>query len=135
MINFIHRFLNPHCEHCIIEDERKFQQSSFNPVVEYLKDEVARLQRLNDNLTAQLLDSKKPETEITGDTTLTPPKPVRPIRAPWMVKQKELEAEDRNKARVLRKLAEDGVDIDKPMPLADLEKEIEAVKERLSNAG
>lgn len=137
MTNFIHRLLNPHCEHCALEDEKKHQRETYNPTIEYLKDEIERLRRHND-LLMQRLEDKPDLIAVKDDSEETPSEPPRPVtsrRMSWDVKRKELEAEDRNKARVLRKLQEAGIDVDKPMPLSDLDKEIEAVKERIANAG
>lgn len=137
MSNFIHRFLNPHCEHCAMEDEKKFQRNSYNPTVELLKDEINRLQRINDSLVARLENALDP-VEITDkpvESENKVPVPISPRKTSWEVKRRELEAEDRNKARVLRALEKQGIDIDKPMPLSDLENEIASVKERLENAG
>ncbi len=142
MTNFLHRLLNPHCEHCALEDEKKFQRENYNPTIEYLKDEIERLRRHNDSLIAQLEARRNSESDSDSETdselerkSASIPIPVSPRRTSWAVKQRELEAEDRNKARVLRKLSEAGIDVDKPMPLSDLDKEIQSVKESIANAG
>lgn len=136
MSNFFHRLLNPHCEHCAMEEEKKFQRDSHNPTIELLKDEIERLRRINDSLMAKLESfHTEPESNPLPINVHETPLPVTPRKTSWQVKQRELEAEDRHRARVLRKLQESGVDIDKPMPLSDLEKEISDAKERIANAG
>ncbi len=136
MSNFFHRLLNPHCEHCAMEEEKKFQRDSHNPTIELLKDEIERLRRINDSLMAKLESfHTEPEPNPLPINVQETPLPVTPRKTSWQVKQRELEAEDRHRARVLRKLQESGVDIDKPMPLSDLEKEISDAKERIANAG
>lgn len=137
MSNFFHRLLNPHCEHCAMEEEKKFQRDSYNPTIELLKDEINRLQRINDSLVARLENNLNP-VEVTDkpvESESKLPVPITPRKTSWEVKKRELEAEDRHRARVLRKLQESGVDVDKPMPLSDLEKEISDAKERIANAG
>lgn len=135
MTNFFHKLLNPHCEHCREQEELEFQRRTFNPIIEHLKDEIARLQRHNDLLMQKLESVKQNDVTVEATTNSEPPVPIRPNRTPWIIKQRELEAEDRNKARVLRKLQEAGIDLDRPMPLSDLDKEILEVKERIENAG
>lgn len=136
-MNFIHRLLNPHCEHCAMEDEKRFQRESYNPTIELLKDEIERLRRINDSLMSKLEAIHNPLPEIDSAPISVPENsvPVAPRRTSWQLKQRELEAEDRNRARAIRKLQEAGIDVDKPMPLSDLEKEIGEVKERIANAG
>lgn len=79
----------------------------------------------NERLMNRLLEKPEPEVKVINTPQETP-KPRGPI--PWGVKRQMLEAEDREKAKLLRTAA-------KPIPTEDLEKELDvAGKEREAEA-
>lgn len=81
-MNWFHKLLNPHCEHCL--EER------INPEVEYLKAELSRLQDKYDRLVERLVNPipVKSETDTVSDNNL---EPLRSGYKPWSQKRAELE--------------------------------------------
>ena len=118
MSNWFHRFLNPHCEHC--HDER--EESKVCKSCEVLKEQLASVTHQNKQLMDRLLnppvqiESSKPPIEIT------PPRNI-----PWNVRRQMLEAEDREKAKLMREAP-------KPVLTEDLEKELDIVAKERENA-
>lgn len=94
MFKWIHHLLNPHCPDCKAEKKEK----EFCKTCEALSYEIERLRSENERLLARVLE--KPEKVV--DRTVAP-EPMAPLprRVPWRVRQQMLEAEDRQKARIL----------------------------------
>jgi hypothetical protein len=118
MANWFHRFFNPHCPHCAEEKrELKFCQSC-----EDHKMEISRLHQENDRLLEKILN---PTNKTEPERTVAPiPMSPIPSAVPWRVKRQMLEAEDRQKAALLRNA---------PKPSEEdsqlLEKELKEVQE------
>lgn len=114
MIKWLHHLLNPHCPDCKEEKNAEY---------ETLKYEIERLRADNDRLLNRILN---PETKV--EIRQEPPMITRPRNIPWALRRQALEAEDREKARILAQA---------PKPdnsVADLEAELGVVeKERESN--
>jgi hypothetical protein len=115
MANWFHRFFNPHCPHCLNETI----ESRICASCEVLRAEVARLRADNERLLSRVLE--KPE--VIKDREIAPaPQAVLPKSIPWAVRRQMLEAEDREKAKLIRNAA-------KPDSVEDLEKEMGIVEE------
>jgi hypothetical protein len=114
MINWIHKLLNPHCEHC--KDEERDEKVCNS--CEILKEEVAHLRNEN----RRLIDSitTKPEVEEIRTQAPVPISPKRTV--PWAVRKQMLEQEDRQKARARANAA-------RPDTVEDLEKEMNIVQD------
>jgi hypothetical protein len=95
MANWFHRFLNPHCPHCIQEQE----SNKICVSCEILRTENARLQRDNEILLNRILERPEPVEERTEAPT---PKILPTQRLPWKARAQALEAEDRERAKLLR---------------------------------
>jgi hypothetical protein len=114
MSNWIHRFFNPHCEHCI--DER--EDSKVCASCETLKQQLESVNHEKNRLLDRLL------TPPTVETVAQPIRePTRPLNVPWSVRKQMLEREDREKAKLMR-------DAPKPNQVSteDLEKELNVVE-------
>lgn len=108
MSNWFHRFLNPHCPHCLDEDKENKVCSSCEILKQQLELMTLQNNKLLDRLTA------KPEPEpIREPPQITPPRNI-----PWSVRRQMLEAEDREKARLMREAP-------KPVTTEELEKELD----------
>jgi len=118
LTNWIHRLLNPHCEHCLRERELEREERKENKICEScetLKKQLEIANHNNDRLMARLLD--KPEPIVNQ----APVEISRPKTIPWRVKQQMLEAEDRQRAIALRSAGKP----DAPAPSTEeLEKEL-----------
>lgn len=121
MANFLHRWLNPHCVHCI--EDKALEKTCFS--CDTLRLEVTRLQRDNERLLSRLLEKPEVENRTVAPEATAP----LPLRIPWRVRQQQLEMKDREEA-VARKLANAAPKMD----VADLEKEMEVVEEERKNA-
>lgn len=117
MANWFHRFLNPHCEHCLEESREKRICSS----CEVLQLEIARLRHDNERLLNSIIE---PRVEIERTTAPEPTVPL-PTRMPWRVKQQHLEMKDRELAQE-RKLRAAASRVD----VTDLEKELDVISEK-----
>ena len=124
MLNFIHRLLNPHCEHCAQERREKREELKDNKVCASCET-LQRQLEIKNHECEQLLDKllKEPEAPVTQSAP--PISQVKPRTVPWAVRRQMLEAEDRKKAELLRKAP-------KPNPVdsvdtADLERELDVV--------
>jgi hypothetical protein len=80
---------------------------------EVLREQLANSERERRELLNRLLEPSKSEPPPTAQEDY---KPVTPQFIPWRVKQQMLEAEDRQKAALMKKKAEE---------IAELEKELE----------
>jgi hypothetical protein len=106
MLKWLHHLLNPHCPDCLAEklrQQEEFKREQAEDKIcdscETLKYEVERLRADNDKLLARLLE--KPEPVI--ERTVAPePMAVPPRATLWAVRRQMLEAEDREKAKLLK---------------------------------
>lgn len=108
MSNFIHRLINPHCEHC--KEER--EDSRICSSCETLRAQLELANYDKGRLLDRLLE--KPGIEVPSKLAEI----TRPQTVPWNVRRQMLEKEDREKARLMAKAP-------KPIPTEDLEKELE----------
>jgi uncharacterized Zn finger protein (UPF0148 family) len=106
--NWIHKLLNPHCPDC--KEER--DNSRVCPSCETLKMQL----EISNNEKRQLLERilEKPALESKPELREV----TRPVNVPWRVRQQMLEAEDREKARLMREAP-------KPVSTEDLEKDLD----------
>lgn len=112
MINFIHRFLNPHCPHCI--DERR--EESICDTCEILRHELEVVRLENRQLLDRILE--RPETPKEIDTSEL--KPMIPHNKSWNIRKQILEAEDRERAKLMRSGGSISTeDLEKEMGLID----------------
>lgn len=135
MLNFIHKLLNPHCEHCAqerrekleaeklarLEQREELKDNSICPSCETLQRQLEIKNHECEQLLAKLL--REPEAPIAQ--TAPAININKPRTVPWAVRRQMLEAEDRKKAQLLRQAP-------KPQPVAtedvaDLEKELDVV--------
>jgi hypothetical protein len=95
-MNWLHRLLNPHCEHCLKELELN-QHCKTCDVLQY---EVERLRAENERLLSRVLHipEREPERLVAPE-----PQALRPGAMTWAVRRQMLEAEDREKAKLINK--------------------------------
>lgn len=111
MFQWIHHLLNPHCLECLAQREAEKICKS----CEILQYEVERLRSENERLLSRILE--KPE--VTIERTVAPePIAAPPRRVPWAIRRQMLEAEDREKARVMANAPQ-------PQSTEELEKELD----------
>lgn len=110
MTNFFHRLFNPHCPDC--------RADAICESCETLRIEIARLRDENSKLLDRILE--KPEkVEIRAAA----PAMINRPNVPWNVRRQMLEAEDRERAKLMKQVEKADV--------ADLEKELDvATRER-----
>ena len=112
MSNWFHRLLNPHCPTCHEDDENSKVCNS----CEVLRTQLDVTIRERDRLLSKLLDDT-PKT-----SSQQPMEPTKPINIPWNVRRQMLEAEDREKARLIK-----NAPIPTLIPTEDLERELDLV--------
>lgn len=95
MVNWFHKFLNPHCTACRAELEFEMTCES----CEILKMEIARLRDENSRLLDRILEKPSIAPPISSEGL----KPIMPRNIPFRVRQQMLEAEDREKAQAIRR--------------------------------
>lgn len=95
MGNWIHRFFNPHCPECA--------HDRVCPSCEILREQLATANYEREKLLNIIIEKNRPESVSTlhGEE-----KSIKPTFIPWRARQQMLEAEDREKARILRTDAE-----------------------------
>jgi len=112
--NWFHKFFNPHCSHC--REELEYARVCLSCETLRAQLEISRIE--NKRLLDRILE--KPETEAPR----VPMEVTVPKNIPWNVRRQMLEAEDRERARLMREAP-------KPTSVEDLEKELDiAGKER-----
>ena len=118
MIKWFHHLLNPHCPHCLIERE----QSEHCKACDILQYEVERLRAENERLLARILHIPEPTIERTVAPELVS---IRPRATTWAVRKQMLEAEDREKARILSKapVAKETQDLEDELLNAEVKRE------------
>ena len=94
MINFLHRWFHPHCEHC----HNEMLENKMCNACEVLREEVSRLRLENDRLLDSIL---KPLVEENEEVKNEEYKPIMPNMVPWRVRKHMLETEDRRKAQLM----------------------------------
>jgi len=104
--NWFHRFLNPHCPDC----KEEVEISRICESCETLKQQLAFANINNEKLMARLL--AEPKVEVPSQ----PMEVTIPRNIPWNVRRQMLEAEDREKAKLLKTA---------PVPVEELEKELD----------
>ena len=95
-MNWIHRLFNPHCIHCIEQEEDKFQKSTFCSSCESLKNENNFLRQQNKLLLDKIIN---PNVSIEPTINTDDLKPLKSYK-PFSVIRNELETKDRELARV-----------------------------------
>jgi hypothetical protein len=120
MANWFHRFLNPHCSHCAEERKEKAVCKS----CEILQFENDRLHAENSRLLTELLKNDNEQPLAVRDNQDIPKIPL-PRRMPFTARRQMLEAEDRERAKILRQAPkpETASVEDFAKELADVEKE------------
>ena len=88
MINWFHKLFNPHCPDCITERVCN--------TCEVLRHELEIIRLERDKLLSKLID--KPIEPVVEHTEV---KPIMPHAIPWKVRRQMLEAEDREKAKLI----------------------------------
>lgn len=106
--NWIHRLFNPHCPDCKEEHEDSKVCQSCETLRQQLEIANHEKKQLMDRILAKPEPESKPEfREVT-----------KPRNVPWPVRRQMLEAEDREKARLMREAPQ-------PISTEDLEKELD----------
>lgn len=124
-MKWLHKLLNPHCEHCLDEE----REARICMSCEQLQAENARLIRQNEILLARVMERPESTTERTNAPE---PAPVLKPRMPWAVKRQILEKEDRETAKKMKEAAKP----DNAISTEELEKELEVVSsEREAQSG
>ena len=105
-MNWLHRLFNPHCPHCFDLD----LENKHCATCQVLQMELASVKQERDKLLNKLIF---PTTEpVKYDEDL---KPIMPKAVPWNVRRQMLEAEDRERAKLMQNA---------PKPIDELEKEV-----------
>ena len=99
MIKWIHHLFTPHCQNCREEKELTLVCKSCNVLSTLLEQERFTNKKLLD----QIIELSTPRVETVHQVSVDD-KDLRPKVTPWRVKQQALEAEDRKKAEILKKL-------------------------------
>lgn len=113
MSNWLHRLLNPHCSTCHDECELLKVCNS----CEILKAQLDVTLREKDRLLSKLLD------DTPKSISQQPMEPTKPINIPWNVRRQMLEAEDREKARLIQNAPISTEDLEKELNLVSSERE------------
>lgn len=119
MIKWLHHLFNPHCPDCLSE---KMEQSYCNSC-DVMKMEVERLRQENTRLLNIIIE---PKVESRPEIDLNDLKPLQPRYIPLSVRRERFEAEDR---RIAQRLKEEAPVPDKVKELAELNKELEDVRQ------
>jgi hypothetical protein len=115
MTNWFHKFLNPHCPHCVEEREDSKVCSS----CETLRQQLAFANINNEKLMNRLLE--KPPVETPQEFKEIS----KPRNLPWNLRKQMLEAEDRERAKLINNA---------PIPTEDLEKELKIAATQRENS-
>lgn len=95
---FFHELVHPHCPDCM-QDEMIKTGCKTCPD---LRDQLEKANQRERELLQLLIERNKPQPEIEIQKDL---QPIRPRAVPWHLKQRELEAQDRKQAQILREQA------------------------------
>lgn len=118
MSNWFHRLLNPHCTTC--HDEYELLEVCNS--CEILKSQLDVTIRERDRLLSKLLD------DTPKSMSQQSMEPTKPINIPWNVRRQMLEAEDREKARLIQNAPVPTlISIPTLISTEDLEKELDLV--------
>lgn len=121
MFNFFHRLFNPHCQHCIEEAIRLREEIKEDRTYCASCETLTRQLEIANFEKKQLLDRllEKPAEQVENKV---PVQISHPKNIPWRVRQQELEAADRQRARLMK-------DAPKPQPIVDVVSTAELEKE------
>ena len=123
MSNWLHRLLNPHCEHCASE-RREAREVKRDDTVCQSCETLQRQLEIRNHEYDQLLTRLLEKPEVPQATTAPPISLNKPKMISWAVRKQMLEAEDREKAKLMSKMP-------KPQPVAEdvaeLERELDVV--------
>ena|SRR3990167_805226 len=89
MFIWLHKLMNPHCDHCVDHDKSE---------VLYLRAELSRLQDRYDRLLNQMINPPKQIIEPEEEIDLSQLQPVRTAPMLWAEKRRMLEENDRANA-------------------------------------
>jgi hypothetical protein len=120
VVNFFHRLFNPHCVHCMEEDQVAMELARGDKQCKSCDTLHTQLDIVNFEKKAlldQLIALTNPKIETIQQPT-TEYQPVKPKTIPWRVKQQMLEESDRARAEILRNKA------DEIKGISELEKEM-----------
>lgn len=121
MVNWIHRLLNPHCEHCKEESEDNRICKSCETLKQQL--DIANFEKRQ--LLQSLLESQKPApAEVKNQVDY---EPLKPRSVPWTVRKQLLEAEDRERARLLGQ-NKNRVEVKEDKEIEELERQLGIVE-------
>jgi hypothetical protein len=119
MFKFIHHLLNPHCQECKDEQEDDKVCKSCETLKHQL--EIANYEK--ERLLKALLENDKP-----ADNQSSPPVNYEPIRSPksvtWAIRKQMLEAEDKEKAKLMSMQNNKVSGIPESKEIEQLEKEL-----------
>jgi hypothetical protein len=120
MISWIHRLLNPHCEHCRTE----LEESRVCKSCETLKVQLEIANYEKKQLLEAVLNSTKPND--LSERNEREYEPLKPKSIPWAIRKQMLEAEDREKAKLMSKQTTNEVHIDNDLTneIAKMEAEL-----------
>ena|SRR5215467_6719360 len=93
IVHAIHHLFNPHCPECAHERECKNCQ---------IFRDLFESERFEKNKLLQALINKNTPVEVPEVITNKSIEPIQPKHIPWAVRRQMLEAEDRQKAKILR---------------------------------
>ena len=118
MIKWFHHLLNPHCEHCLAERELD-EHCKACDILQY---EVERLRAENERLLARILHIPEPTPERSIAPELVSS---RPRASTWAMRKQILEAEDREKAKLMSKVpvAKETQDLEDELLNAEVKRE------------
>ncbi len=118
--DWIHHLINPHCLHCQeIREENLVCKSC-----EILKQQLEIANYEKKQLLDSIVNSLRPREETAKEINY---EAVRPKMTAWKVQRQMLEAEDRERARILReqnKLDDISMDKDLNLEIEELEKRV-----------
>jgi hypothetical protein len=118
MIKWWHHILQPHCPDC--RDER--EESKICESCSILKHELEVVRLDNQRLLNRLLEVPKDEIKVNDSEF----KPILPRNLPWAARKQMLEAEDRQRAKLMKQNQATPI-----ITTEELEKELDVVeKER-----
>lgn len=117
MIKWLHHLFNPHCEEC--RNERQDEAVCLSCETLKLQLEIANHEK------EQLLEAiLKPQSFVTQAVEKEVPQQVKPHSIPWAVRKQMLEAEDRQKARIINAKQEEAAKLASSGNIEELEKEL-----------
>lgn len=135
MSNWFHRWLNPHCPDCKLEQ----LDNSICQGCEILKEQLVRVSEENKELLNKIMELTTPKVERVEPVIA---EEFKPKFVPWRVRREELEKTDRENARLL-KIRQQEINANlmagknqnqEKLDVSDLEKEMGIIEQEKSNA-